>query len=329
MIYDILPVNNYSGNNSTTEFEFNFYIDNEEQIAVYHFDKNGIETLLKNGIDYSVNEIKNKNGSYITFPLNSSNYSILDNNEKISIELTLPISQETQFNNSSLLNLETLEYCFDYLTRLIQIISRKVARCVKVSECSTTTPDDLINEINDIAKTASDALSDIEEKNKEIEKYASQIDEINENISQNQEKFNKIDELEISKTDTNLSNLTTDAQKLISNLIMPSYKFIEYEARVADKVNPYIAPEAGWFYCMIVPKGNNYSGYSVGLQVDDPNLDEGKIASKMNLSNGNFVHVFVPVSKNDRVTISGHDSLIDASRTLVKFIYANGTNNDN
>lgn len=72
MIYDILPVNNYKGNNSSTEFEFDFYIENADQLSVYLFDKNNIKYLLKNELDYSINEVQNENGSYITFPLETS-----------------------------------------------------------------------------------------------------------------------------------------------------------------------------------------------------------------------------------------------------------------
>ena len=60
MIYDILPINNYKGNNSSTTFDFDFYIDNKNQLNVYHFDENKIKRLLKLDIDYSINEIKNK-----------------------------------------------------------------------------------------------------------------------------------------------------------------------------------------------------------------------------------------------------------------------------
>ena len=148
MIYEIIPVNNYQGNNSSTQFDFDFYIENETQLCVYHFNSNNTKIKLTYGIDYSINELKNKNGSFITFPLQTSGYSILADNEKLSLELTLPISQEVEYNNSSSVNYEELEYSFDYLTRLIQILARKMDRCVKVEEISEVTPDGLINQIN-------------------------------------------------------------------------------------------------------------------------------------------------------------------------------------
>ena len=149
LIYDILPVNNYQGNGSSIVFDFDFYIDNASQLKVYLFDTDGTKRLLQNEVDYSLEGEKNHNGGFITFPLEDSNYAILSDGQKLSLELDIPVSQETQYNNSSLLNLETLEYSFDYLTRLIQILKRKLSLCVKVEECSENTPEELIKLINE------------------------------------------------------------------------------------------------------------------------------------------------------------------------------------
>ena len=159
MIYDISPVNNYIGNNTSTVFDFNFYIDDESQLKVYLFDENNVKHLLECDIDYTISDIKNTNGGYITFPIEGSNYEILNENQKLSIELDIPVSQETEFNNSSLLNLESLEYSFDYLTRLIQILKRKISLCVKVEECSDNTPEDLMEAINEANISASSSAN--------------------------------------------------------------------------------------------------------------------------------------------------------------------------
>lgn len=149
MIYNVLPVNNYSGNNLNTKFDFDFYIENEKQLKVNLFDENNTKIELKYNLDYSINEFKNENGSYIIFPLETSLYSVLDEKQKISLELNLPIIQQTRYNNSSLLNLSSLEYSFDYLTRLVQILARKLDLTVRVEECSTVSPNELLDNIND------------------------------------------------------------------------------------------------------------------------------------------------------------------------------------
>ena len=163
MIYEILPVNNYQGNKVSVNFDFDFYIEDESQLKVTLYDKNNVKHTLLYNIDYSINEFKNQNGSYITFPLEGSSYNILSEDEKLSIELTLPIEQQTQYNNSSLLNLEALEYSLDYLTRLIQIYARKMSLCVKVDECSALSADTLISSIYENAnnaKISADSASD-------------------------------------------------------------------------------------------------------------------------------------------------------------------------
>lgn len=200
MIYDITPVNNYQGNGTTTHFDFDFYIEKASQLNVYFFDENNIKIKLQYGIDYSINEFKNPEGSYITFPIENSNYEILNTNQKLSLELTLPVSQETQYNNSSLLNLEALEYSFDYLTRLIQILARKLTLCVKVEECSEISPEQLISSINDKAALVQTSLT-------AVQNYTAQTQNTYTNLSNlAQETIEEIDE----KSDELLSLIQGD-----------------------------------------------------------------------------------------------------------------------
>lgn len=231
MIYDITPVDNYKGNNLSTQFDFDFYIENKDQLRVYLFNENKTKIELEYNVDYSINEFKNKNGSFITFPLASSVYGVLSDKEEISIELTLPISQETQFNNSSLLNFESLEYALDYLTRLIQIIARKLKLCVKVEECSNTTPDELIEAINSSALSAVEAannanknLNKIIEQKEEIKSLKNDIETINDEIEINKEKFDSIDVLANNHNILNESKLNKDHSNDTKPYIIDTYK---------------------------------------------------------------------------------------------------------
>ena len=140
MIYDVLPVNNYTGNNSTTMFDFNFYIENENQLKVYIINSDDTVNELVYGKDYSINEFGNENGSYITFPLESSTYSVLADNQNISINLYLPILQQTQYENSSLLNLNSLEYSLDYLTRLSKVQEKVKDKIMIIPRVYTNKP---------------------------------------------------------------------------------------------------------------------------------------------------------------------------------------------
>ncbi len=163
-ISSLQPVNNYTGNGSSTNFDFDFLIEAQEELVVTHLDKNGFPTILNFGIDYSINEIGNENGSYIVFPLETSNYGILSNEEKISLSLNLPIKQESEFENSSGLNLVILEKTFDYIVRVLQILNRKIERSIKTQEGSGIEPEALFDNLVSCANFAQQNAQIAEEK---------------------------------------------------------------------------------------------------------------------------------------------------------------------
>lgn len=161
MIPDIEPVNNHYGNNVTTDFDFDFYIEDETQLTVTYTNYNGVQTELTYGVDYTIHELGNETGSYITFPIQGSSYSILgwntstDEKEMLSIALTLPFSQEAEYEMSKDLNKKNLEKCFDKLTRICQILRRGLTRAVKVQEGSNVDTDELSYNINTLADNIS------------------------------------------------------------------------------------------------------------------------------------------------------------------------------
>lgn len=148
------PVNNYTGNGSTTTFDFDFLIENESELLVQHTDAMGIQNTLTLNIDYTINRTGSETGSYITFPIEGSSYSILGEGEVISLTTNLPIEQIKEYKNSGKLNLITLEWSLDYITRLIQQMARQVARSIKVQEGSTQTADDLIEALQEAQEKA-------------------------------------------------------------------------------------------------------------------------------------------------------------------------------
>lgn len=170
-VSSIVPVNNYTGNSSVVNFDFDFLIEKENELVVQHTDANGITSVLQYNVDYSIKEIGNKNGSYITFPLNGSSYKVLGSDEHISLALSLQIEQESEFHNSSYFNLNILEWTFDYIVRILQILSRKIDRCVKVEESETVFPDDIMEELNNKCEKVHTAHSDIVDLSKEMESY--------------------------------------------------------------------------------------------------------------------------------------------------------------
>ena len=149
MIPDIVPVNTWAGNDSTTTFDFDFLINSDSELKVLHTDKNEYQTTLKLNIDYSISQVGNKNGSFIIFPLEGSEYSVLKTGEKITLMLDIPIAQTMPFGTSAVLNLNSLEIALDYIVRLIQIVDRKTERSVKVMEGSDKTPDEFLQSLEE------------------------------------------------------------------------------------------------------------------------------------------------------------------------------------
>ena len=191
MIPEISPVNNWSGNGEKVKFDFDFLIDEESQLKVYHINSRGEINLLEMGLDYSIHtnepnsagiDVDYSNGGYILFPLGNSTYSVLAEGETISLQLDIPFSQDSEYKNSSLLNLNNLEFSFDYLTRLCQILERQLKRALKFDEGkasyntvvpnpepyktlrwnkdATALENELIRGIEDIEKTGTEGLVD-------------------------------------------------------------------------------------------------------------------------------------------------------------------------
>lgn len=171
MIPDIVPVNNWQGNSYTTEFDFDFLINSESELKVLHTNKNAEQTELKLNVDYSINQIGNKNGSFITFPLQGSEYSVLAENETITLMLNIPIAQTMVFGSSAVLNLSSLEYALDYIVRLIQMLSRRVDRSVKANEGSEIGTDDIVNNLD---KLKNSLFQYVEQSASEAEKATQQ-----------------------------------------------------------------------------------------------------------------------------------------------------------
>lgn len=233
----ITPVNNYTGNNSATTFDFDFLIQNQDELEVLLTDSNGIITTLILGVDYSINEIGNENGSYITFPLQTSSFGILKDDETITLSLILPIKQESEFENSANLDLGILESTFDYIVRVLQILSRKIDRCVKTNEGIDISPDSIIENLNDSVKIAVDAsLSAVNAKDVVVEKEEYINDKSEEFVKLSEKTINDIQNLGIdSRSKIDLSNLNVTGEKhflnktQISNCVLEFPENIKYE----------------------------------------------------------------------------------------------------
>lgn len=173
------PVNIVYGNNLATKFDYDFYIETEEQLVVEHTNFSGVTTVLTYGVDYSIDGIGNEDGGQINFPLQGSTYETLgwnestDEKEMLVISLSLPFEQAAEFDISGDLNKKNLEKALDYQMRCTQILSRKLGRAILVQEGADSKPEELIANIEE-AKLTSQSFAQVAEQ-KAIEANASAI----------------------------------------------------------------------------------------------------------------------------------------------------------
>ena len=233
MIYDILPVNNYDGNGSTTTFDFDFYIDSADEIKVYLFSSDGTKNLLVNEVDYQIHEVKNPSGSYITYPIAGSTHTVLSSDEKISLQMYLPLSQETQYNNSSLLNLSALEYSFDYLTRLIQIVARKIDLCIKAEEGEGVAPTEIINNVVTLGTSVLNRANAFATTLTTVENLASSATQMYNTVIADAQTItnlqNSVNTLTTSKVNTSGDNFASSVKAIDGQWVYPNSTIAYFE----------------------------------------------------------------------------------------------------
>ena len=143
------PYNNWQGDNSTTKFDFDFLVENQSQLLVFVTAADKTVRQLTYETDYTITGFGNNNGGYITYPINEENDK-LQNDETITLQLVLPVTQQSEYGTSSELNPKDIEHSLDYLTRIAQIQNRQLERSVKVAEGSGIDTEKLVNSVNTI-----------------------------------------------------------------------------------------------------------------------------------------------------------------------------------
>ena len=149
-ISSVVPVNNYTGNNSTTTFDFDFLIERNTELIVTKYDSSGKTVTLTENVDYTIHEVGNTSGSYITFPIAGSTYSVLSPEEILTLSLELEIKQDTPYPQAQNFEPPVVEKSLDYITRLIQILNRKQERSIKVKESPNLDTETLVNHVEEI-----------------------------------------------------------------------------------------------------------------------------------------------------------------------------------
>ncbi len=142
----------YEGNGVSTQFDFNFKIEQAAHLHVIRTSLDGVETVLAEN-NYQVSLDADRTGS---ITLSES----LPTGEKITLLLNPPFTQLVDLPNQGAWNPEVLESALDKLTSCLLKLREEVSRAVKIKASSDLADlDDLLADIEALADVASDVKS--------------------------------------------------------------------------------------------------------------------------------------------------------------------------
>ena len=130
--------NSYSGNGSTSVFNYTFKITDEDHIQVIIRSAAGTETTKTKTSHYNVSGVGNSGGGQITF----TSGNIPANTETIILSRSTPQTQGLDLIENDPMPAENLETAFDKVTLIAQELQEQLDRSLKVSKTATiTTPE--------------------------------------------------------------------------------------------------------------------------------------------------------------------------------------------
>jgi len=129
----------YAGNGSAASFPTTFkFLENEHVVCVLT-NADGEDTVLELDTDYTVAGAGNDEGGTVTFPAGASPRAPLAAGETLTVYREVPLTQETDWENSDEIDVEEIEAADDKLTMLCQQIDAKAGRAIKVPVSSSLT----------------------------------------------------------------------------------------------------------------------------------------------------------------------------------------------
>ena len=128
--------NSYSGNGSTTVFNYTFKITDEDHIIVIiRTNSTGAETTKTKTTHYTVSGVNNSGGGSITF----TSGNIPTSSETVVLRRSTPQTQGLDLIENDPMPAENIETAYDKLTAITQELQEQVDRSIKVSKTSTIT----------------------------------------------------------------------------------------------------------------------------------------------------------------------------------------------
>jgi hypothetical protein len=137
----------YSGNGSTTAFDYGFFVKTDDEIVVTVADAAGAETVKTLTTDYTVSGAGNATGvggtvTFVTAPVST---------ERVVVMRTIAMTQAVDLQNRKSVVPAVLESAYDKLTRITQDHKEQLSRSVQVDIFGATDVAALTANINIIA----------------------------------------------------------------------------------------------------------------------------------------------------------------------------------
>jgi hypothetical protein len=131
--------NSYSGNGSTTTFNYTFKITDQDDIDVIIRSSSGTETTKTITTHYTVTGVGNSGGGTVVF----TSGNIPTNTETVVLRRSTPLTQGVDLIENDPLPADTIENAYDKLTAIAQELQEQIDRSIKVSKTSTITNPEL------------------------------------------------------------------------------------------------------------------------------------------------------------------------------------------
>ena len=127
--------NSYSGNGSTTVFNYTFKVTDQDDIEVIIRSSDGTETTKTISTHYNVSGVGNANGGSVTF----TSGNVPTASETVVLRRDTPQTQGVDLIENDPLPANTLEDALDKVTSITQELQEESDRSIKISRTNTMT----------------------------------------------------------------------------------------------------------------------------------------------------------------------------------------------
>ena len=139
--------NSYSGNGSTTSFNYTFKIADDDEIQVIIRSSTGTETVKTKTTHYTVAGVGNANGGSITFTTGNTPTAT----ETVVLRRSTPQTQGLDLIENDPMPADNIETAYDKLTAISQELQEQVDRSLKISRTNTMTSTEFTTSATDRA----------------------------------------------------------------------------------------------------------------------------------------------------------------------------------